>query len=113
MRESVESLSALSKFLRVFPDTATQLLRDAEQGKLTLQVEPRGLDELVTAYRRAEARRSRALGFGACVIAGALTVGHVGSGWAGVSVVSWLLWTFGLVLGFPLLRGVLPGGKRR
>lgn len=113
VRESVESLSALSKFLRVFPDTATQLLRDAEQGKLTLQVEPRGLDELVTAYQRAEARRSRALGFSACVIAGALTLGAEGSSWAGVSLVTWLLWTLGLVFGFPLLRGVLPGGKRR
>ena len=55
----------------------------------------------------------RALGFSACVIAGALTLGAEGSSWAGVSLVTWLLWTLGLVFGFPLLRGVLPGGKRR
>lgn len=107
VRESAESLNALSRFLRQFPYTATQLLRDAEQGRLTVKVEPIGLAEASDQLARAEQLKARAIGFGACVVAGSLALSAGGPTWLGLPVPAVVLYALGLGLGFPLLTLLL------
>jgi ubiquinone biosynthesis protein len=110
IRESVESLDALSGFLRQFPFTATQLLRDAEQGRLTVKVEPLGLAEAAEVHARSQQRLARSVGFGACMVAGATALGAPGPVVAGMSAPAFVLFALGVALGFPLLSSLLRRG---
>ena len=110
IRESVESLDALSGFLRQFPFTATQLLRDAEQGRLTVKVEPLGLAEAAEVHARSQQRLARSIGFGSCMIAGAMALGAPGPVVAGMSAPAFVLFALGVALGFPLLSSLLRRG---
>ncbi|MFT5992886.1 MAG: ubiquinone biosynthesis protein, partial [Bradymonadia bacterium] len=72
--ESVESLSALSKFLREFPIAATPLLRDASEGRLTMRMNVEQLNELNKRVEQGAFLQSRSLAFAGCMVAASLAL---------------------------------------
>jgi ubiquinone biosynthesis protein len=107
LREAVDALASTGRFLRRFSQAAPRLLREMEQGQLALRLENSKLEELVREQRRASARQTRALIFGACVIAAALSYGAPGPGILGISVGAFLALCVGIVAGLPLLFDIL------
>ncbi|MEY3013502.1 MAG: hypothetical protein RIT45_2237 [Pseudomonadota bacterium] len=61
MKEAIDGLDGLSRFLRAFPHQANQLLRDLGEGRLTVRVEPQGVGQAIDAARALGRRRNRAI----------------------------------------------------
>ncbi len=74
MKEGLEGVNSLSRFLRLFPHQAGQLLRDLNEGRTMVRVELMGVDEIVAVARVMARRRNRVLMFSACVVAGSLAL---------------------------------------
>ncbi|MCB9532178.1 MAG: AarF/ABC1/UbiB kinase family protein [Myxococcales bacterium] len=70
----VDTLGAFSSFLRQFPLTATQVLRDAQEGNLHFKIELDGFSELLAHDRRYRTRQARATVGAGAAIAGAIAL---------------------------------------
>jgi ubiquinone biosynthesis protein len=57
-KESVDVLGALSRFLRVFPQAATQLLQDAQKGSLAFRVQSDDAAAVAMEMREASQRQA-------------------------------------------------------
>lgn len=106
-KESVDVLGALSRFLRVFPQAATQLLQDAQKGSLTLRVQSDDAVAIATELRESSQRQARAIvTAGALIAAALLEPPAVGGGvrWALIGLVA-----LAVVSGFPLVVSMIRG----
>ncbi|MDM8545681.1 AarF/ABC1/UbiB kinase family protein [Candidatus Venteria ishoeyi] len=96
-------LLSMSKLLRQFPDTARQLLHDAEQGRLSFRVELKQWDCWLEEQRNLRQSMSLSVGFGASIIAASLALDSGPEGWFGLNMPSLVLYGIGGILGFLLL----------
>lgn len=102
MKEGVDVLNSLSRFLRVFPHVATHLLLDAQKGALTIRVQNDALDRWNEEYLITARRQTQVLGFGACVVAGSIALQTGSMRIFGINVVAAGLFVAAAWLGFPL-----------
>ncbi len=110
LKEGVDTLGSLSRFLKQFPHTATQLLRDAEHGRLTLKVDLQRIEELVEADQIGRKRLAHAVVAGAACIAGSLALDAGGPTLVGMSAPAFLLYVLAAIVGAPIVLGVLRRG---
>jgi ubiquinone biosynthesis protein len=103
MKEAIDGLDGLGRFLRAFPQQANHLLRDLSEGRLSIRVEAKGVDDAIMAARSIGRRRNRALVACACIVAGSLALGHGGATLLGIPTVSFLLYAAGALLGLGAL----------
>lgn len=107
LRTGIDTMSAFSGFLRQFPNAATQLMRDAQQGDLHFKVELDRLEALVASQDRRGLRQARATVAAGAAIAGALAMQAGPGPLLGLSVPAALLFGAAAVLGVPFVLGVL------
>jgi ubiquinone biosynthesis protein len=112
VKQGVDTLDSLSRFLRAFPDTATQLLQDAQRGELQFKAEIRSLDRLAEAHARSQARLARSIAFAACVLGMALTWEVDAPRVLGMSWVACVLFVGAVLLGIPLVVAFVRSGRR-
>lgn len=112
--QGVDLANSLSRFLRQFPDTASRLMSDAEQGRLRLRIQPEGLDRLAEARNREHRLQTRTIGFGACVMAGSVSLlaDLPRIAWLGIGWVPLALFVLGFLFGAPLIVGLLRRSNR-
>jgi ubiquinone biosynthesis protein len=103
LAQGAETLNQLSKFLRQFPVSATQLLRDAQRGDLVLRTRVERFDELVEAQHRTGSLIARAVVLAGCWVSAALTLHEEGARFLGLPIFAALSLVVGLVVGWPLL----------
>jgi len=106
VKESVDLLGSMSQFLRVFPTTATHLLRDAERGEIGFKLSVYGLEKAVERHTQAQVRVARALAFAACMVAASLALTAPGPSSLGMSWISMILFAVGSVIGLSALRAI-------
>jgi ubiquinone biosynthesis protein len=98
MREAIDGLDGLGRFLRAFPHQANQLLRDLSEGRLSVRVEPAGLQDAISAARAIARRRNRAVVASACIVGGSFALSHDGATLLGIPAVSFALFAAGAML---------------
>ena len=109
LRQGIDTLNAFSRFLRQFPITATQLLHDAENGELELQVNVDRMDELIRTRAREDRRRTRAILSSGSAVAGAIAMQAGEGALLGLNGPAFVLFAIALALGGPLVLGSLRG----
>jgi ubiquinone biosynthesis protein len=107
LRESSELVGGVSRFLRMFPSAATELLLSAERGRLAFRVIPDGLDRHIEAHNREQRLATRTMGFGACMIAGSLALDVEMVTLLSMPWISVMLYCTGILFGAPLLIGLI------
>lgn len=107
LRESSELVGGMSRFLRLFPTAATELLVAAERGRLAFRVIPEGMERHLEAHNREQRLMTRTVGFGACMVSGAIAMQAPLPTVLGMSWVSFVLFVIGVLFGAPLLIGLI------
>lgn len=108
MGEGAELLGTASRFLRQLPARATGLLREAEQGNLTIRVKIEDLERLAAGRRRDARLFAGASVFAASAVAGSLALDSpVGQRIMGMSAVSVVFFALSALVGLPLLWSLL------
>jgi len=95
MKEAIDGLDGISRFARAFPHLANTLLRDVAEGRLTVRVEPQGVEAAIAAARSIARRRNRAMLAAACIVSGSLALDHGGHELFGVPALSLALFLVG------------------
>ncbi len=106
MKEGIDGLDSLSRFLRLFPHQAGELLRDLNEGRTTVRLNPMGMDEALEAYRTQSRRRNRVLMFSACMLSGAVALNAPSPTLLGLPVPAWLLFGLGGFIGLGVLAAM-------
>ena len=109
--QAVETLSGLSRLLKLAPDAGISLVESIRQGTFTVVVEPRGLDKLVAAHRAGARLQAAAIGFVGCVLGLGMLYGRPGPAVSGYHVLPVLFAVAALFFAIPLLRVVLARWK--
>ena len=109
--QAVETLSGLSRLLKIAPDAGISLVESIRKGNFTVIVEPRGLDKLVAAQRAGARLHAAAFGFLGSVIGLGLLYGRPGPVVAGYHLLPVLFALGALFFAIPLLRVVLARWK--
>lgn len=109
--QAVETLSGLSRLLKLAPDAGLSLVESIRKGSFTVVVEPRGLDRLVAAQRAAARLQSASMGFIGCVLGLGLLYGRPGPLVLGYHLLPLLFAAGALFFVIPLLRVVLARWK--
>ena len=107
LRQGIDTLGAFSKFLRQFPVTATQLLHDAENGELELQVNIDRMDALLEAQERQSRRQGQAILASGAALSGAVAMQAGEGALLGLNVPAFILFAVAIALGGPLVLGTL------
>ena len=111
MRSVADTLQAFARFGRQFPVTASEFLRQMEDGRLALRVEYRQLAELEEARdRRAHRTILAAFAFG-LVVSGALVHDNGGATILGLPAWTFVAWLLGGGLGGLLFLRILASGR--
>lgn len=95
MKEAIDGLDGFSRFARAFPHIANNLLRDLAEGRLTVRVEPQGVEAAIVAARSIARRRNRTLLASAFIVSGSLALEHGGSEFLGIPALSLALFVVG------------------
>lgn len=103
VKQGVDTLDSLSRFMRAVPMTATQLMQDAQRGELQFKAEVRAIDRLADAHNRSQARLARAIAFAGCVLAMALTWDVDAPRVLGMTWIAFVLLIASGLLGLPLV----------
>jgi ubiquinone biosynthesis protein len=109
--QAVETLSGLSRLLRIAPDAGLSFVESVRQGTFTVVVEPRGLDKLVAAQRAGARLQAAALGFVGCILGLGMLYGRPGPTVSGYHVLPVLFAVAALFFAIPLVRVVLARWK--
>ncbi len=109
--QAVETLSGLSRLLKLAPDAGLSLVESIRQGSFTVVVEPRGLDKLVAAHRAGARLQAAAAGFVGCILGLGLLYGRPGPMVAGYHLLPVLFALGAFFFAAPLLRVVLARWK--
>lgn len=102
MQEGVQTLDALTKFLRVAPWSAQQVLKDLAHGRLVLSTELHNADVLAEAARRSAMVQGRAIVGGALIVGGVLALSHGSAVLWGVTPLSFVLFGLAAVVARPV-----------
>jgi ubiquinone biosynthesis protein len=105
--EGVQTLTGLSRLLRVAPDFGLDLMQGIRQGRFVLQVEPRGIEALTEATRRAGALQACAIAFAGAALAGTLLLGHPSPRPWGIPVLPLLFFGLAALFAAPIALSVL------
>ncbi|MCO4763131.1 MAG: AarF/ABC1/UbiB kinase family protein [Myxococcales bacterium] len=106
MKEGFDGLNALSRFLRLFPNQAGQLLRDLNEGRTTVRVGLMGIDDALDTQRVLARRRNRVLMFCACLLSGSIALSAPVPEFMrllGMPIVAWLLFGLGGFVGLGVM----------
>ena len=102
MQEGVQTLDALTRFLRFAPWNAQQVLRDLAHGRLVLSTELHNADVLGEAAENASVLQGRAIVGGALIVAGAVALPHGAPLFWGVTPLSLTLFALGALAARPV-----------
>ena len=95
VKDAIDSLDGITRFARAFPLLANSLLRDLADGRLTVRVEPQGVEAAIQAARSIARRRNRALLAGSLFVAGSLALPHGGRDVLGVPLLALAFYVVG------------------
>ncbi len=101
--EGIDSIGALSRFLRSFPHVATALLSDLSEGRVTLRHDVQELDRLIAVHQHGQRQLARAILVASCMVGGSLALGQPGPTVLGAPAIPVLLYVAGGWMGFRLI----------
>ena len=100
LKESVEMLGSLTRFVRQLSLTGPQILKDMERGTFNVNVDINNLERNVQTYRKETRLQSRAILTSGLMVSGAMTLDW---SYNGLPVLSLGAFSIAAVLGIPLI----------
>ena len=100
LKESVEMLGSLTRFVRQLSLTGPQVLKDLERGTLNVNVDINNLESNVQTYRKETRLQSRAILTSGLMVSGAMTLDW---SYNGLPILSLGAFSIAAILGIPLI----------
>ena len=103
LHQSFEILTTASRVFREISQTAPQLLRDIEQGRLAFKVDLTQTENIIKEQRRLAKIQSRSIIVAASLICGTLAINSPGHTILSINTLSFTAFSLATLLGLPLV----------